>query len=195
MLDSITSRTVESLVSLARMVQATGYAFVSPTPATHARVIARSGTGWACDLRDVFGWSQPFQTGTVPLPLHEAMDAAGVLKPFDDGWCSMVRLSTLDGLLFLHSAYPTTAADAVFFGPDTYRFAQAIEAALDGPIRRAVDVGCGAGPGAIVVARARPDCAVFGVDINPVALQLAQANAELAGVTVGFCRSDLLAGL
>ena len=123
------------------------------------------------------------------------MDAAGVLKPFDDGWRSMVRLSTLDGLLFLHSAYPTTAADAVFFGPDTYRFAQAIEAALDGPIRRAVDVGCGAGPGAIVVARARPDCAVFGVDINPVALQLAQANAELAGVTVGFCRSDLLAGL
>ena len=33
----------------------------------------------------------------------------------------------------VHSAFPTIAADAVFFGPDTYRFATAIRAAMAGP--------------------------------------------------------------
>lgn len=195
MLDSITPGTVHALVSLARMVQATGYAFVTPTPATHARVLARPGDGWARDLRGVFGWSQPFREGCVPQPIRDAMDAAGVLAAAGEGWRSAVRLSTLNGSLFLHSAYPTSAADSVFFGPDTYRFAQAIEAALDGPVRRAVDIGCGAGPGAVVVAQARPGAEVFGVDINEAALRLAQANAILAGVPVQFRRSDLLSGL
>ena len=195
MLDSIPPGTVDALVSLARLVQATGYAFVTPTPATHARVLARPGDRWARDLRGVFGWSQPFQDGVVSQPIRDAMDAAGVLAPAGEGWRSTVRLSVLDGCLFLHSAYPTAAADSVFFGPDTYRFAQAIEAALDGPVRRAVDIGCGAGPGAVVVVRARPGAEVFGVDINEAALRLARANAVLAGVPVQFRRSDLLSGL
>lgn len=195
MSDTITSQAVDALVALARLVRATGYVFVSPTPATHARVLARPGSGWAHDLRGVFGWSQPFRPETVPSTILDAMHAASVLLPVGEGWRSTVRLSTLADELFLHSAYPTTASDAVFFGPDTYRFAQAIETALDRPLRRAVDVGCGAGPGAVMVARARPACEVFGVDINEAALQLARANAVLAGVTVRFCLSDILGGL
>ena len=195
MLNLATTETVSALVELARLVQSTGYVFVSPTPTTHARVLARPGCGWARDLRGVFGWSQPFRTDTVPAPIREAMNAAGVLLAVGEGWRSAVRLSTLDGELFLHSAYPTTAPDAVFFGPDTYRFAQAIETVLDRPLGRAVDIGCGAGPGAILVARARPACEVFGVDINEAALRLARANAALAGVSVRFCPSDLLGAL
>ena len=175
------------------MVQATGYHFVTPPPATHARVNARPGAAWANDLRDVFGWSRPFRAGTVAGPLMAAMRAAGVLLPHEDGGRSTIRRSSLDGLLFCHSAYPTTTADAVFFGPDTYRFAQAIGRALDRPVRRAADIGCGAGPGAILVARAHPDAEVLAIDINDTALQLTRTNAALAGVEVQAVQSDLLA--
>ena len=183
------------MVDLARAVQATGYAFITPTPATHARINARPGTEWARDLRDVFGWSRPFQSGTVPDAILAAMAAAAVLAPVPGGWRSLVRLSSLDGLLFLHSAYPTVEADAVFFGPDTYRFAQAIAGVLDRPVRRAVDIGCGAGPGAILVAQDHPLASVFAVDINEDALRLTSANATLAGVQVEAVNSDLLCGL
>ena len=180
------------LTALARAVQATGYDFVTPAPATHARVNARPDCGWAEDLRGVFGWSRPFRNGAVPPGIMEAMAAAGVLAPYRDGWRSLVRLSTLDGLLFLHSPYPTVEADAVFFGPDTYRFAQAIERVMDRPVGRAVDIGCGAGPGAILIARDHPLASVFAVDINDSALRLTRANAALAGVSVAAVNSDLL---
>lgn len=183
------------MVAFARAVQATGYAFVTPTPATHARVNARPGSARARDLRDVFGWSRPFDAGTLPSPVMAAAEAAGVLVAVPDGWRSLVRLSSLDGLLFLHSAHPTAEADSVFFGPDTYRFAQAIAGISGRPVRRAVDVGCGAGPGAILIARAHPAAHVVAVDINDAALRLTRANAELAGVTVEAVNSDLLSAV
>jgi methylase of polypeptide subunit release factors len=130
------------------------------------------------------------------------MRRAGVAVPHGgDGWRSLVRLSTLGGELFLHSAFPTAEPDAVFFGPDTYRFAAAVEAHLErrpssAPVRRAVDIGCGAGPGAILVAKARPAAAVLMVDINESALRLARLNAALAGAgNAQARRSDLLSGV
>ena len=95
----------------------------------------------------------------------------------------------------MHSAYPTEAADAVFFGPDTYRFAQAIEAGLPRRVRRAVDIGCGAGPGAVLVHKAFPDAEVYGVDINDDALALTRANAALNGARVEAVNSNLLTAL
>ncbi len=181
-----------ALAELARTVRDTGYQFVTPTPASHARVNGRPGGAWAADLRDVFGWSRPFRAGTVPPAVQDAMARAGVLAACNDGFRSLVRLSCLDGAVFLHSAYPTEAANAVFFGPDTYRFAQAILAAVDRPVMRAVDIGCGAGPGAILIARAHPSAEVFAVDINDAALCLTRANAAVAGVAVHAVHSDLL---
>ncbi len=184
-----------ALVALARAIQATGYEFVTPTPATHARVVARAESAMARDLRDVFGWSRPFAAGVLPNAVMEVAEAAGVLVPASEGWQSLVRLSSLDGLLFIHSAYPTTEADSVFFGPDTYRFARAIAALPDRPVRRAVDIGCGAGPGAILIARAHPAAEIVAVDINDAALRLTRANAALAGVKVEAVNSDLLRGV
>lgn len=185
-----------ALIRLAQAVRDTGYSFVTPTPLTIARVNARPGTEWAVDLRGVFGWSRPFREGVVPPAILSAMQDAGVLADHPGGRRSLVRLSTLDGELFLHSAYPTTAADAVFFGPDTYRFANAILAYhAAGPVRRAVDVGCGAGPGAILVARAHPATEVLAVDINDDALHLTRANAAVAGVAVRTVNSNLLLGV
>jgi release factor glutamine methyltransferase len=47
------------------------------------------------------------------------------------------RFSTLNNLLLAHSPYPTTDADAVFFGPDTYRFCKLIS----DTIKKAVNIG------------------------------------------------------
>ena len=71
----------------------------------------------------------------------------------------------------------------MFFGPDTYRFAHAV---LDGlgrqraPVRRVVDIGCGAGPGVILVACSYVEAEAIGGDINYAALRLARVNAEAA---------------
>ena len=194
MLDTPAQGAIEALTELAQLVRAGGYRFVTPTPATHARVNARAGNEWAGDIRGVFGWSRPFYPDVLPPAVFAAAQAAGILERHGDGWRSRMRLSTLDGLLFVHSAYPTTAAHSVFFGPDTYRFAQAITQALEGmgAVRRAVDIGCGAGPGAILVARARPEAEVIAVDINAEALRLTRINAFVAGVSVGALQSNLL---
>lgn len=186
-----------ALLPMARAVQAAGYAFITPTPATHARVNARPDAQWAKNLGDVFGWSRPFREGVVGPGILAHMRAAGVLIETGAVMRSAVRLSSLDGMLFLHSAFPTAAADAVFFGPDTYRFARAILAHIKhGPaVRRAVDIGCGAGPGAILVARAHPGAEVFAADINPAALQMTEVNAALAGVSVSAVKSDLLSSI
>jgi methylase of polypeptide subunit release factors len=110
-----------------------------------------------------------------------------------------VRWSTLDGDLYVHSAYPTAAADAIFFGPDTYRYCAALQRHLERrttPLRRAVDIGCGAGPGAIVVAKRQASARVDAVDINADALRFTAVNAALAGAgNVEGCLSNLLDGL
>lgn len=140
------------LVSLLEELRRLGYGFVTPTPATIARVLARDPGAPARDLRDVFGWSRPFRRDLLPAGLFAALEAAALARPEGEAWRSTVRVSTLEGALHLHSAYPTVAADAVFFGPDTYRFVRAIRHALERrggrPVRRAVDVGCGAGAAA-----------------------------------------------
>ena len=185
-----------ALLRLAEALRDAGYSFVTPTPATIARVNARPGNEWASDLRGVFGWSRPFRDGVVPPAVLAAMQDAGAWSPHPGGARSLLRASSLDGELFLHSAYPTTAANAVFFGPDTYRYAGAILAhQRRAPVLRAVDVGCGAGPGAVLVARAYPAAEVLAVDINDAALQLTRVNATLAGVRLQAVNSNLLLGV
>ena len=188
-----------ALLNLGRGLKESGYRFITPTPLTHERVYQRRATPLAADLRDVFGWSMPFDNDLLPHALREELQQADVVEKHAALWRSAVRWSSLDDLLFAHSAYPTTQSDAVFFGPDSYRFAQAIEAHLQQrfePLRRAVDIGCGAGVGALVIARARQDAQVLAVDINPRALRMTAVNAELAGLTnVSAYHSDVLASV
>jgi methylase of polypeptide subunit release factors len=188
-----------ALLALARAVEATGYRFTTVTPATHALVNARVGNEWATDLAGVFGWSRPFRQGVLPPALFALMREAGVAVHCGEGWRALVRLTSLGDRLFIHSAFPTTETDAVFFGPDTYRFASALNRHLDArsaELRRAVDIGCGAGAGAILIALRHPHAEVLAVDINREALRLAAINAELAGASnISFEYSDLLSAV
>ena len=190
--------TGHALLRLALSARELGYRFVTPTPATHRRVNSRPGHEWASDLRGALGWSRPFRAGLLPAEIFTLMQRAGILSEVDGGWQSRLRLSSLDDQLYWHSAYPTTGADAVFFGPDTYRFVGAIQRHLhdrQAPVSRAFDIGCGTGAGALNIALARPAAQVWAGDINTSALRLARVNAAIAGAgNVAACQSDMLCG-
>lgn len=178
----------DALVELLRLLKATGYRFITPTLPTHEVVVSRQGKQHAENLRDIFGWSLPFDPEMLPADILAALRSAGALEECWDGVISTLRVASLGEDLFLHSAYPPSADDAVFFGPDTYRFAlfltQAIGvSALKG---RAVDVGAGSGAGAVVLARAAPDLELVLTDVNAVALELARANLDAADVKASF---------
>ncbi|MGE1091212.1 methyltransferase [Pseudomonas sp. ok266] len=187
------------LLQLGRRLLADGYRFTTPTPLTHQRVNQRDEGQMADSLRDVFGWSRPFTPGLLSADEQRQLQDAQIIDHYEGELKSRVRWSSLDDLLFVHSAFPTEAADAVFFGPDTYRFAQLIHAHLQqnfAPIHRAVDIGCGAGVGAILIGRARREAEVLALDINPAALRLTAINAALAEVAnVEVRASDLLQGV
>ncbi|WP_085597700.1 MULTISPECIES: class I SAM-dependent methyltransferase [unclassified Pseudomonas] len=189
----------QALLQLGRRLQAAGYRFVTPTPATHQRVNRRPDAACSADLRDVFGWSRPFAASLFEATELDLLYQAGIIQAEAGRLHSTVRWSSLDELLLVHSAYPTDDAEAVFFGPDTYRFARLIEACLQQRftvVRRVADIGCGTGAGALLVARARPEAQVLALDINPRALRYCAINAELAGVgNVGVYHSDVLDGV
>jgi release factor glutamine methyltransferase len=184
-----------ALVELGQALRAQGYHFVTATPDTHRRVNARAaqrGEERARDLRDVFGFSRPFEQTLLPGQLLALLETAGELRR-DAGLCrSQVRFSSLDDLLLVHSAYPTTAADAVFFGPDTYRFCSLLKRWAP-RARKLVDVGCGSGAGGLSL-RAQAAEVVLS-DINERALVYARVNAQLAGVDATIAYSDILNGV
>jgi methylase of polypeptide subunit release factors len=171
-----------ALLELLSALADEGYSFTSVTPATHARVIGRRPE--AQTLRDVFGWSRPFRESCIPDTFVDLLRRADMLKSDGDCFKSKLRVSSIDGQLFLHSAYPTEGTNSVFFGPDTYRYAALIAAELPrlGSVRRIVDVGAGTGAGGIVAAKLAPGAALTLTDVNSFALRLAAINAAHAGV-------------
>ncbi len=180
-----------ALLDVGRQLLALGYSFTTVTPETHRRVLARRDAR-AESLRDVFGWSMPFAPALVPAPLLASLRAADAVTARDELLQATVRFSQLGGGLYVHSAYPTLGEDAVFFGPDTYRFCAALARSV---VRagRVVDVCCGSGVGGLALAD-RVERIVL-ADINPAALALARVNAHLAGVAdrVELVGGDLFA--
>lgn len=178
----------EPLVRLGNWLRQEGYAFVTVTPATHARVIARDPAREAKTLEDVFGWNLPFRPELLPAQALALLREADAVEENPGLLRSRIRFSTLDDMIFVHSGYPTSKGDAVFFGPDTYRFAALIERALQqldhSDIKTIADIGCGSGAGGIVARRLLDEQApqLILSDINPLALHHAAINATLAGL-------------
>ena len=197
-----------AMSTLLREVAASGYRFTTPTPLTHQRILARRSRQVADCWRDVFGWNLPFPRTILTPSLAAAMLAAGVMQPAGALLRSAVRIASLGDDLFLHSAYPTTPDDAVFFGPDTYRFARLIQQNLlpqemDGQRLRVLDIGCGSGAGAITAVRSLTpqghrgavDIEVVMNDINPLALHFTRINAALAGIPIVIAEGDALSAV
>jgi SAM-dependent methyltransferase len=187
------ARVEENLLELGRLLQDADYRFVTITPESHRRVNARA-CGPARSLRDVFGWNRP--VGPTVLSLLRAADA---VTERNGTYLSKIRVSTFRDLIFLHSAYPTIAADSVFFGPDTYRFLGALERCIAGHAggaRRIVDIGTGSGAAGIFVARAFPDAEIILGDVGDKALRYARINAALNGAANAVVRcSDVLGAI
>ena len=174
-----------ALLQLLRLLKDRAYRFIAVTPATHARVLARP-----CeqpDVRDIFGWNRPFFAHELDPELLQCLHDSEMVEADGKKLRSMVRVASLGDDLFLHSAFPTTASDAVFFGPDTYRFIRFVRERL--PLVKpapasVIDMGAGSGAGAINIARMLRGARITAIDINPAALRLAAINAEAAGVRI-----------
>ncbi len=177
--------TPAGLSALLTWLDERGYDFVPPTPLTHARAL-RNGAVGGDELRDLFGWSVAVQK--LSTELRQRLTDAGLLLETVEGVRSRLRVARLRGRLFLHSAYPTTATDAVFLGPDSYRFARLIAAELrDWPGGGTLlDIGTGAGVGAVVAADVARPRRIIASDINPLALKLAAVSVAHAGYDVEF---------
>ena len=188
-----------ALKALLQYLREQAYEFITVTPLTHARVLANRKGIAASNLRDVFGWSLDFSGSVMPAALLDLLLLHGVVGREGPLYRSRVRVSSFDGDLFVHSAFPTLDNDAVFFGPDTYRFLNLIRdhmpvAVADQPLRIA-DVGCGSGAGGIMAARLRVGAHVTLNDINPLALTYAGINAASAGVAVELSPGDALSAV
>jgi len=188
----------KALVELGDLLRASEYAFTTITPLSHQRVCARQSPAQPT-LRDVFGWSHSFRETDLSQDVFATLNKAGAAERAGERFRSNVRYSTLGDQLFVHSAFPTEEADAVFFGPDTYRFARTIRSVdlgnlADRPL--ILDVGAGTGAGGLYAARIlrhRSPQIVLS-DINERALQFSAVNAALNKVTnVSFVNSDLYA--
>lgn len=149
-------------------------------------------------MREVLGWNLPFDPAILPPRIRAYLEEAGVLRVDDQGRhrCG-IRVSSIGDRLFVHSAFPTDQADAVFFGPDTYRFAFFLDQELSRrppPAGiRLLDVGCGTGAGGIVAAAHTAEPSVVMNDINPLALRTTAINATAAGLRVELSLGDALA--
>jgi methylase of polypeptide subunit release factors len=195
------SRQDEALVQLGQDLLAQGYRFTTITPASHNVVRARPPKR-PPTLRDIFGWSLPFTAADLPGSLLTRLGTAGALADGIGGLRSAVRFSTLGEQIFVHSAFPTAQADAVFFGPDTYRFARALRHSIatwvPRPVIRILDVGAGSGAGGLYAASLlrHAKTRVTLTDINRGALRFSAINAALNRVPdVAVIESDLYDGI
>ena len=172
------------------------YRFTTISPVSHEKINIRPENAIAKDLADIFGWNRTFNKDVLEATLFYLMQSAKILTKVNNGWKSQLRVSSIKDHLFLHSAYPTIDNEAVFFGPDTYRFANAIHQFLstnNQAIVRAVDIGTGSGVGALLLAQALPEAEIIAADINEDALNLARINFAAANIdNIKIVYSDLL---
>jgi methylase of polypeptide subunit release factors len=185
----------EALAELLRRLDQLGYDFITPTPRTHRKLLRRARSGRASSLRDALGWNLPFGEELLGPELMELLEAADALVADEEGMRCRYRVSRIGSRLFLHSAFPADGTDAVFLGPDTYRFVRFLTREITGAGRSLVDMGAGTGAGGISAAPLLPNASITLVDCNPEALRLARINAAAAGVEVQALEAGSLAAV
>jgi methylase of polypeptide subunit release factors len=189
-----------ALLALGLALKDRDYRFTTITPVSHQHVNARAAKSRPC-LQDIFGWNRPFRHGDLAAELLHHLNEAGALETAGQQLRSALRFSTLGEQLFAHSSFPTEEGDAVFFGPDTYRFARMVrQSLLEKTLKsgaRIIDVGSGSGAGGLYAGTfADRSSTVVLTDINPGALRFSRINAALNGArNVDVIESDLFAAV
>ncbi len=173
-----------------------GYRFAAPAPSSHHRILWRRGWRSGTDLADVLGWNMPFREGKPFADLVKLLHRAQMLERRGGRLRSWLRVASVGPLLFLHSGLRTAGQDAVFFGPDSYRFAAFIRAHMPTlrPGATILDIGAGAGVGGVFAHSLAPQASLTLTDVNPNALALARVNAAFADQTLRLLQGEGLAG-
>ena len=175
------------LLKLGEALRAANYDFVTPTNATLRRVNARASHVRARDAVDIFGWGRPVGDAEHAGPWLSRLREAGAATSDGKQWRTELRAATLGKDLLFHSSGPGAARDAVFFGPDSYRFARAIRCELEARPQQCAPApstwAAARAPRALTLAALYPRAEVLATDINPKALRLTALNAQLAGAT------------
>ena len=187
-----------ALIALGETLRSRGYRFVTVTPATHCRVLEKPLA--TPSLESIFGWNRPFDRWDIDNGIFELLEDAEALEGESGRYRSKVRFASIDELLFVHSGFPTDERDAVFFGPDTYRFVRLLRTSLTGLAAdktTLVDVGTGSGVGGIFAARLLGKAVKLVLaDINHKALAFSLVNAALNGLpSAKAVDSDVLGGI
>ena len=105
--------------------------------------------------------------------------ASGLIEETPRGWRSPVRLFLLDSLYILADRPEQTADNVMGVGTTTALLVRASYPVER--VRTALDLGCGSGALALVLARAADR--VVGTDLNARAIAFARINAMLNGIT------------
>lgn len=170
-----------ALINLLQYLKDKHYQFTVVTPLTHQLNFSRKKyvlSGFR-SLKDIFGWNLPFHPENLDLQLFTMLKDAQLLRIENGLWLSDIRVASLENDLFIHSAYPTTENDAVFFGPDTYLFYYHLKQYLTKKSRpqRSLEVCCGTSSVAICISKSVPiKTEILTVDINPKALFYSKIN-------------------
>ncbi len=180
-LDCAPERQRRSLCALSRALRASGYSFPPISGATQQRINARAENADGADLEAIFGWNRPFRPAVLDGDLLDLMYDAGVVEPCRSLLRSSVRAVTVHGNLYLHSGFNDRGEVRVNFGPSEFRFVRALRQALPRftrKIRRAASLCCGAGAGALTLAKFHPGAEIFASDDSASALVFAEINAR-----------------
>jgi len=192
----------QALLYLLNFLKQQDYQFTAITPLSHQRILDRkqNDVNKEITLKDIFGWNLGFKKTDLDPALFSILEEHQLLKFQENLYLSQVRVASLNNALFIHSAFPTIEQDAVFFGPDTYRFAYHLKqylASRSDPLKRAVELCCGTSAAAVSIAKYFPDYdELIVADLNPKALLYSQMNIDFAGLKkIHPVQSDLFANL
>lgn len=174
-----------AIIRLGTTLRAGGYHFAPVSCATQRRINARPENTCAFDVPAIFGWNRLFRPALPGPLLLDLMNDAQVIDTCHTLLRSSVRAVSFNGYLFLHSTSQDEREAGVGFGPNEFRFVRALRTALprySRKISRSASICCGAGAGAVTIAKFHPRAEIFATDSNATALAFGDINARIAGV-------------